>query len=169
MDGTNDHIEVPSGPHPDEDVAWQLAAADVGGNVVMLAVAIGVLWKWGTGLVNRVFITQAEERKAADDRHEKFIAAQNAERRAADERHEKLATAQAKALEDLTGGLHRVEMAVVRSDEHNQAAINGLRQTMDRHESRLDRVDTRLDDHGQRLVGLEHGALTRPKARGASS
>ena len=55
-------------------------------------------------------------------------------------------------------------MAVVRSDEHNTAAIAELRQTMDRHESRLDRVDTRLDAHGERLTVLEHVGRRGPLA-----
>lgn len=161
MDGTA-HIEVPPTPHADEDTAWKLAAADVGTNVAMLAIGIAVLWRWGTGLVTKMFASQAEERAAADARHETFLAAQVEERRATEGRFVKIAEAHGKSTEDLAVGLHRVEMAVVRSDEHNTAAINGLRQTMDRHESRLDRVDLRLDAQGERITVLEHGG---PSAR----
>lgn len=161
VDGTA-HIEVPPTPHADEDTAWKLAAADVGTNVAMLAIGIAVLWRWGTGLVTKMFASQAEERAAADARHETFLAAQVEERRATEGRFVKIAEAHGKSTEDLAVGLHRVEMAVVRSDEHNTAAINGLRQTMDRHESRLDRVDLRLDAQGERITVLEHGG---PSAR----
>ena len=138
MDETSAHVAVP--PPPEEGVAWSLALADLGGTAMIFALAIGVLWKWGTGLVTRLLEGAAEDRKAAE------------------ERHAKLATAQAEAIKEVGAGLHKVEMAVVRSDTNNTAAIAGLRQTMDRHESRLDRVDTRLDAHGERITVLEHGA-----------
>lgn len=146
MDGSA-HVEVPAPPVPAEETAWSLALADLGGSALLLALGIGVLWRWGTSLVTRLLDGAAEDRKAAEDRHAK------------------LAAAQADAIKEVGAGLHRVELAVIKSDEHNQAAINGLRQALDRHESRLDRVDGRLDAHGERISVLEHGRVARPDSR----
>lgn len=142
MDGSA-HSEVPATPAAVEDTAWSLAAADLGGSAVLLGIGIGVLWRWGSGLVTRLLDGAAADRKAAEDRHAK------------------LATAQAEAIEKVGAGLHRVELAVIKSDEHNTAAIAGLRQALDRHESRLDRVDGRLDAHGERISVLEHSGKAR--------
>lgn len=74
-----------------------------------------------------------------------------AERAAADARVERLAGTQAQAIELVSAGLHRVEQAIVKSDANNTAAINALAASIDRHE-------TRLDQHGERILTLEHGA-----------
>ena len=137
MDETNAHVGVAGAP--EDDLALQLAAYDTMSKAAMLALAVVALWRWGTRLVDRMLAGAAADRQAAEARHAA------------------LATAQADAIKELGTGLQRVEMAVARADEHNTAAIGGLRQALDRHETRLDRVDGRLDAHGERITGLERG------------
>lgn len=144
------HTEVPAEP---ETTAWQLAAADVGSNVVMLALAVGVLWRWGTGLVTKLLAASTDERKAADVR----VAA---ERAAADARVERLAGTQAQAIDLVSAGLHRVEQAIVKSDANNTAAINALAASIDRHDARLDKHEARINDHGERLVAIESSSTS---------
>ena len=137
MDETNAHVGVAGAP--EDDLALQLAAYDTMSKAAMLALAVVALWRWGTRLVDRMLAGAAAARQAAEARHAA------------------LGTAQADAIKELGTGLQRVEMAVARADEHNTAAIGGLRQALDRHETRLDRVDGRLDAHGERITGLERG------------
>ena len=157
------HVEVPS--EAPADSGYGPAALTTGGNFVALGLAVAVLWKWGTNLVNTML-------KRADDDRAKADARIDAERAAADARVEKITEVQVNAMSELANGLHKIEVAVVRSDEHNQAAIHSLTAAINRHETRLDRVDGRLDQHGERILTLEHGAGNsgvRPRPRAASS
>lgn len=113
---TTAHTEVPAG-NP-EDFGYSLAALDLGGNVVMLGTAVGVLWWWGKGLVERLISVSASTTEA----------------------------------------LHKVEVAVTRSDANNTAAIGALAEAINRHDARLERHDTRLDQHHDRLSHLEYAS-----------
>ncbi len=136
MDGTTAHIEVPG--TPPEDAVWQLAAADVGSNAAMLAIGIAVVWRAFKSMIDKMLATSTKAAEAADARAEKLLGQQSA------------------ALDGLTTAVNEVKIAVVRSDLHNQAAIASLRDHLQRHDARLDRVDVRLDAHGERITGLEH-------------
>lgn len=89
---------------------------DAGANVVMLTTAVGVLWWWGKGLVERLLALAAATTEA----------------------------------------LHKVELAITKSDANNTAAIGTLTETMTRHDDILERHGSRLDQHHDRLSHLEY-------------
>lgn len=148
MDGTSAHIEVPA--TPPEDAVWQLAATDLGGDAAMLTIGLVALWRFLKSMIGRMLDTSKAAAEDADKRAKELTAA-------ADARTEQLMVRQSTAIDGLAKAIDDVRVAVVRSDEHNQAAIASLRADFNRHETRLDRVDLRLDQHSDRLTGLEHG------------
>ena len=126
--------------------AWKLAAAESGGTVAVLLIAVAVLWRWAHSLVTRQ--TAASEAQAA--------------------RYEQLTERQ---LTELKNGLKAIETAVKQSDTHNQAAIASMRSSVDAAMARLDRHEGKLDDHAHRLTVLEaaneaSGVRRRPRASG---
>ncbi|WP_434418892.1 hypothetical protein [Nannocystis pusilla] len=107
------------------DEAWG-AIADAGGVALVLGVGITVVWRWSVRLLERLLGDQA------------------------------------KATEKLAEAVHKVELAVMKSDQHNTAAISSLRSSvdmavtrLDKHETRLDRLDSAVVNHEHRLVVLE--------------
>lgn len=134
-------IEVPS-TTPPEDVAWQLALADLGGNAAMFGAVIYALWKWMQRMTRR--------QEDAADRREAQAATDRKEEREVFTTH----------LEKFTTAIHRVEMAVVRSDEHNQAAVASLRVETHGLQQQVTDIKThhggRLDQHHDRLSSIEH-------------
>lgn len=113
---TSAHTEEPSGP--DQDFGFALAAMDAGANIVMLTTAVGVLWWWGKGLVERLINGAAATTEA----------------------------------------LHKVELAITKSDANNTAAIGALTETIIRHDERLERHDSRLNQHHDRISHLEYAS-----------
>lgn len=129
------------GVDPLVDEAWRLALAEGGGTVAVLIVAVIALWKWAGGLMTRMQAQADEQRKAT----EKLM--------------ERLVDEQGKALHKVSEAVAKVEGAVSRLDSHMTAAM-----------ARLDRHETKLEDHGHRLVRLElsgeSGIRHRPRAAG---
>lgn len=113
---TSAHTEEPSGP--DQDFGFALAAMDAGANIVMLTTAVGVLWWWSKGLVERLINGSAATTEA----------------------------------------LHKVEMAITKSDANNTAAIGTLTDTITRHDDILERHGSLLDQHHDRLSHLEYAS-----------
>lgn len=123
-----------------EEVAWQLVAAEVGGFGAVVMAVILALYKW-------LRSAQTRSETAADlDRKEL--------REAAAEDRKMLAG----TIGTLSTALHRIELAVVKSDEHNQAAIGGLRADLTRTDRELAAVKDQVSDIDGRVVSLEYGA-----------
>lgn len=133
-------IEVPT--TPPEDVAWQLALADLGGNAALFGAVVYALWTWLKRMTKR--------QEDAADRREAQAAADRKEEREVFTTH----------LEKFTTAIHRVELAVVRSDEHNQAAVASLRAETQGLKVEVEHIKAhhggRLDQHHDRLTSIEH-------------
>lgn len=141
-------IEVPS-TTPPEEVAWQLALMDLGGNAALFGAVVWALWKWLQRVISRQEdAADRRETQAVEDR--KLMQAAQAEDRKA-----MLAAslAAAAAATDFTKAIHRVELAVVKSDEHMQGAISGIKAEVEHLKTHH---GGRLDQHHDRLTSIEH-------------
>lgn len=139
MPDSSSHVEVPAAELP-EEVAWQLLLADKGGSAVLSGIVIVALWKW----MQRSALRQ----EAASDRREAQAATDRKTEREVFTTH----------LEKFTAAIHRVELAVVRSDEHNQAALTSMRVETHGIRQDVDTLKSTTTNHGERLLTLELGA-----------
>lgn len=143
-------IEVPT--EPPEDVAWRLALMDLGGNAALFGAVVWALWKWLQRVISR-------QEDAADRREAQAVEDRKAMQAAqAEDRKAMLAAslAAAAAATEFTAAIHRVELAVVKSDEHMMSAISGLKAEVTDLKAVTAHHGGRLDQHHDRILSLEH-------------
>jgi hypothetical protein len=129
-----------------EDQAWRMIAAEGGGTVLSLVIAVTVIWK-------KLGANQARQEKLSEQRLEE-----------ARLQNRMLVETQANAIIRLSEAMIRVEGAVKQSDSNNTNAIGRLSDTvqaatlrLDKHESKLEAQGTNLMEHSHRLSVLESG------------
>lgn len=140
-------IPPPTAEAMPEEQAWKMIAAEGGGTLAMLAIAVTVIWR-------KLSANQTKQEELAEKRLEEARA-----------HNKQLVETQAAAIVDLSKAMIRVESAVQMSDANNTNAIGKLSDTvnativrLDKHEAKIEAASTNLLEHSHRLQVLESGS-----------
>lgn len=123
---------------PDIEEVRRLAPSGEVTTVAVLLMVAVTLWRMVGAMLRRAEVQQQKREDASAEMQARLIGITTA------------------AIDRLSISVHAVELAVVKSDEHNQAALASLRDAGAQAISRLDRHDGLLGDHESRLAVLEH-------------